>query len=228
MPLSAGVTTAARGQGRTYGGRSAAERAAERRATFMGAGLELFGTRAYDDVSVAAVVAEAGETRRAFYELFDDREALLRAVHDEIVAGELAHSLAAAGPPPATAAAVEPAVRALVDYYVEDPRRARVQFVTVVGVSPAFEAHRRATFRAIAEQLGAWLGDAAGADAAARRRAALALAGAVSELVMDWLWAQDEPIELLAHEIVTLAQARFFPAETGRTSPRRPGQTVRP
>jgi len=198
-------------EGRTYGGRSAAERAAERRGAFLEAGLELFGTRAYDDVSVTDLVTEAGETRRAFYELFDDREALLREVHDEVVGAQLAQLLAAAGPPPATAEVVEPAVRALVDYYVEDPRRARVQFVTVVGVSPAFEAHRRATFRAIAQQLGTWLGETAGPDEASRRRAALALAGAVSELVMDWLWAQDEPIDLLAQEIVTLARARFYP-----------------
>lgn len=199
-------------EGRTYGGRSAAERAAGRRAAFLAAALQLFGTRSYDDVSVTDLVTHAGQTRRAFYELFDDREALLRAVHDEVVTGQLTRMLAAAGPPPATAEAVEPAVRALVDYYVEDPRRARVQFVTVVGVSPAIEAHRRATFRAIAQRLGAVLGEAAGPDEASRRRAALALSGAVSELIMDWLWAQDEPIDLLADEVVTLTRARFYPS----------------
>ncbi len=201
------------GPGRPYAGRTAAERTSDRRQAFLEAGLELFGARAYDEVTVADLVAESGQTRRSFYEQFADREDLLRAVHDEVVAGQVAAIVEAAGPPPATFAAADRAVRAFVDYYAQDGRRARVQYVAVVGVSRAMEEQRRRTFRRIAEDLGAWLGPTAGPDGAARRRAALAFSGAVSELLMDWLWAQDEPLEAIRDEVVELLRARFFATE---------------
>lgn len=196
--------------GRTYAGRTAQERSAQRRAALLDAGLELFGTRAYDDVSVADVIAHAGCTRRAFYEQFADREALLRAVDDHVVAGELTTLLDAAGPPPATWPAIERAVTALTAFYAEDPRRAHVQYVAVVGVSAAMEEHRRHAFRAIADQLGAWLGPRAGATPVARRRAALAVSGAVSELMMDWLWDPDGALEDVTAEVLMLVRARMF------------------
>ncbi|WP_372789500.1 TetR/AcrR family transcriptional regulator [Paraconexibacter sp.] len=198
--------------GRRYAGRTATERATDRRRAFLDAGLELFGTRAYDEVSVADLVAESGQTRRSFYELFDDREGLLLAVHDEVVAGQVRAIVEAAGDPPASLRAADRATRAFVDYYAQDSRRAHVQYVAVVGVSRAMEEHRRRMFRTIAARLGEWLGPAAGDDGPARRRSALAFSGAVSELLMDWLWAQDEPLEAIRDEVLALLRARFFPA----------------
>ena len=206
MPVSG--TAAA---GRTYGGRSAEERAARRRAALLEAGLELFGTRAYEEVSVADVVALSGCTRRAFYEQFADREALLRAVDEHVVAQEIAVLVEAAGPPPATWPAVERAVTALTRFYAEDRRRAHVQYVAVVGVSTAMEEHRRQAFRLIADALGTWLGPRAGATPTARRRTALAISGAVSELMMDWLWDPDGPLEDVTAEALALVRARTFP-----------------
>lgn len=55
----------------------------------MESGLENFGTRPFDDVTVAQLVESAGQTRRAFYELFSGREDLLRAVHDEVGFGQM-------------------------------------------------------------------------------------------------------------------------------------------
>lgn len=198
--------------GRTYAGRTAEQRAAERRTALLEAGLALFGTRPYDEVSVADVVAVAGCTRRAFYEQFADREALLRAVDQHVVAGELATLVEAAGPPPATWPAVRRAVTALAAFYAEDPRRAHVQYVAVVGVSAAMEEHRREAFRHIADALGTWLGPRAGATPAARRRTALAISGAVSELMMDWLWDPRDPIEDVTAEVLALIRARCFPS----------------
>lgn len=209
--MSGGPATAA--TGRTYAGRTAAQRAAARREALLDAGLELFGTRPYDEVSVADVIAQAGCTRRAFYEQFDDREALLRAVDERVVAAGLATLVAAAGPPPATWPAVERALTAFTGFYAQDARRARVQFVAVVGVSTAMEEHRRAAFRLVADQLGAWLGPRAGATPAARRRTGLAISGAVSELMMDWLWRPDGPLQDVTAEALELVRARCFAAD---------------
>lgn len=196
--------------GRTYAGRTAAQRAAARREALLDAGLSLFGTRPYDEVSVADLLASAGCTRRAFYEQFADREALLRAVDERILREELSTLVAAAGPAPATWPAVERAITALTTFYAQDARRAHVKFVAVVGVSTAMEEHRRAAFRLVAEQLGAWLGERAGATPAARRRTALAISGAVSELMMDWLWRPDGPLHDVTAEALELVRARCF------------------
>lgn len=201
--------------GRSYGGESAEDRRGRRRRALLDAGLELFGTRAYDDVSVADVLALSGQTRRAFYEGFADREALLRAVHDELLAQQLAWLAEAAGPAlaePASAAAAERALRANVTWYREDRRRAQVQFVAVVGVSPAIEQMRREAVRALADSFGGWAGKRAGTDPAARRRAMVAFFGGFSELLVDWLWFQDSALEELVEELVRTMRLRFFPA----------------
>ena len=75
--------------GRTYAGQTAEERQAKRRAAFMEAGLELYGTKSYAAVTVPEIVEQAGQTRRAFYECFADREDLLRAVDQELVREQL-------------------------------------------------------------------------------------------------------------------------------------------
>src|SRR3954453_2890192 len=82
--------------GRVYAGRTAEERALERREALLDAGLELFGTRPFTGVSVSAVIQLAKVTRRGFYEQFKDRVDLLRAV-DERTRDGIAHLLAPLG-----------------------------------------------------------------------------------------------------------------------------------
>src|SRR4029077_5184552 len=55
---------------RAYGGVSAEDRIAARRAKLLDAGLELFGTRGYATTGVKDVCREAGLTDRYFYESF--------------------------------------------------------------------------------------------------------------------------------------------------------------
>ncbi len=199
---------------RTYAGRTAAERESLRRRHLLEAGLELFGTRPYEEVSVSDLVAAARETRRGFYESFSDREQLLRAVHDQLLEQQLAHVAEAAGADlarPATYEAAARTLRANAAWYGEDARRARIQFTAVVGVSPAMEQMRREAFRTLAGSFGTWAGERAGPDPAARRRAMVAFFGGFSELLMDWLWAQDDQLEDIVEELVETMRRRFFP-----------------
>lgn len=204
------------GSRRTWGGRTAEERDAVRRAAFLEAGLELYGTRPSEDVSVAEIVATAGQTRRAFYELFADREDLLRQVDANVGRGALGVAVAVAtanGPLPQRPSwpVAEAVLRAVLAYYREDPRRINVAFVAVVGVSAEMEAHRRHQLRTLSEGMAALLGDRAGDDPLTRRRAAQAFAGALSELLIDWAHGPEDDIDGVERELVTLLRARFFP-----------------
>src|ERR1044072_5196426 len=66
---------------RTYGGRSAADRRAERRERLREAGLALFGTEGYATSSIEKLCTHAGVSTRNFYEEFRAREDLLIALH---------------------------------------------------------------------------------------------------------------------------------------------------
>src|SRR5579875_1767846 len=134
---------------RRYRGLTAAERHRQRRELLLDAGLELFGTLGYAASSVRAISQQAGLNSRYFYESFADREALLIAVYERIVA--------------AIAAATKDA-RTIADQarwgldanwaiLTGDRRKARVLAIEVVGVSERLEALRRAYRHAFADLL---------------------------------------------------------------------------
>lgn len=86
--------------GRTYGGASPAERASQRRSRLLEAGLALYGTQGFGATSIDAVCAEAGLTKRYFYESFASAEELLTAVYldaTDRVQREVAEAILAAG-----------------------------------------------------------------------------------------------------------------------------------
>lgn len=129
---------------RTYGGRTLADRRIERRQRFLDAALAEFSGVGYAASSVTSLCRAAGLSRRQFYELFTDREQLLVELYDEIqgsarraVDDALAHS---------TSHELTDLARTAMAAYMsavgDDPRRAEVSFVQIVGVSPAVERHR--------------------------------------------------------------------------------------
>ena len=146
---------------RSYGGTPVEDRRRERRRRFLDAGLRLFGTDGYASTSVPAICKAAGLSSRQFYEAFDDREHLLRELYDELqelTMGAVADAFARIAEPLASGEAtlldgIEALTAAFVDCYAERPDRTRVSFVEVVGVSPAFEEHRREIRRRWSELL---------------------------------------------------------------------------
>jgi AcrR family transcriptional regulator len=137
--------------GRNYAGRTLSERRAERRERLIAAGLQEIGTAGYAETSVKDVCARAGLTERYFYEQFIDREAMLIAVFDhviEIVSG--AAFAAAVAAAPTESARVRAGIHGFLSALSEDPRRARVQLVEVVGRSPELERRRFAAMRTFA------------------------------------------------------------------------------
>ena len=86
---------------RPYGGVQARERVAERRRRLLDAGLELLGgAEDPPDLTVRAICGEAGVTARYFYESFTDKDALVAAVFDGVIADIAATTQAAVAAAP--------------------------------------------------------------------------------------------------------------------------------
>ncbi len=178
-----------RGSPRRYQGLTASERTARRRAAILSSALELFGTAGYHATPVKRICRSAGLTERYFYESFSDREDCLAALYDELVAGLRSATTAAmddAGPGPdsVTAAALDAFIRHLAD----DPRRARVVLVEVVGVSEDMELRRHRVLRGFTDIITAtWAHTDPASMPPHPHLAATALAGGVNHLLVDWL-----------------------------------------
>lgn len=171
-----------------YGGRSERERRADRRARLLAAGLDLFGTDGWTTTTIEKICTAAGVATRSFYEEFSSREALLLAVFEDVLAGVVAEVT----PRVAVGGGVEQQVRAGLSGYVEhltaDPRRARVVHHEV-RVAGTLEDQRQATVVRFAELIAQV---AQLPDTPRTRTTGIALAGAVSEVLVDWV-AQPEP-----------------------------------
>ncbi|MFD0685391.1 TetR/AcrR family transcriptional regulator [Actinomadura fibrosa] len=198
---------------RSYGGRSAEERRAERRERLLAAGLELFGTRGYAATSIERLCATASVSTRNFYEEFSGREELLTALHrtiNERARQALADSYTGAADA-GLAARVERAVRAFVTVTASDPRWARIAFVEVIGVSAELERYRLGWRTQWAEAMQAIVAEAvARGEAVDRdyRLTVIAIIGAVNNLVHHWsARGQDVPLDDITAELTHLILA---------------------
>ncbi|MFW6067138.1 MAG: TetR/AcrR family transcriptional regulator [Myxococcota bacterium] len=194
-------------------GKTAAERRAERRERLLATGLELFGTLGYGETTIEGICAHAHVTARHFYEEFDSREALLMAVYDRVVAQGMGAVTVALEQAPADdpLARARAAVRAFVDSMLDDPRRARVQCVQVVGVSAEMERHRRRVLRMFAGLLEREARELARRGLIAERPfhiGAMAFVAGINELVIEALEAPRRfPKDAIVEESVVLLAA---------------------
>jgi AcrR family transcriptional regulator len=175
---------------RPYRGVSAEQRRADRRERLLEAGLDLFGSDGWGATTVRGVCARAGLTERYFYESFKDREALLLAVFDEIIAEATRVVLeAVAAAPHDEREKSRAAIAAFVDLMTDDPRKGRVAFVEAMG-SEQLMLRRLATMRAFAQlitdQAQAFYGKSSVPRADAELTALL-LVGGLAETLIAWL-----------------------------------------
>jgi len=160
---------------------------APRREKLIQAGFELLGEHGSTGTTVRGVCARAGLNPRYFYESFDDLDALVAAVFDDIMAETTGVTLAAIADAPNTAdEKTRAALGAAIRHIAEDPRRLRI----VLGEAGegALARRRAATISRTAELM---------ADQAARfygiprddkllLSSTFMLAGGISELVLAW------------------------------------------
>jgi AcrR family transcriptional regulator len=142
---------------RTYGGLAMAERVAARRARFVEAGLERFGTQGFRGATVRGICAAAGLTDRYFYESFATLEALLAEVYRTLThafAARLTEESIRSEAWSGDAVAIERQTTAAYELWfdtVRDPRFARIVLVEVLGVSADIDALYEASVRQMAE-----------------------------------------------------------------------------
>jgi AcrR family transcriptional regulator len=115
---------------RIYGGMTAEQREAGRRSRLIDTAIELMGTRGAADTTVTAVCATSGVTSRYFYQHFADRDALLRAVAEQLRT-TMQGAIVAAIPEGSLApdALAQAPIRAMLTMIHNDPRLARILFV---------------------------------------------------------------------------------------------------
>jgi AcrR family transcriptional regulator len=187
---------------RVYGGVSAEDRRADRRARLVESALELVSRDRWTAVTVRGVCGEAGLTERYFYESFDDRDSLLLAVFDRVAAEAAAGIVAAVDEAPHDARAKSrAALSAFVSMLTDDPRRARAMLVESMA-SPALRERRATAVHRFATLIRDRGREFYGDDAVGERDAeitALALVGGLAELVVAWL---DGRIEVSRERLV--------------------------
>ncbi|MGC0362463.1 AcrR family transcriptional regulator [Rhodococcus sp. 27YEA15] len=198
---------------RYYGGKPVASRRAERRSLFMDAALDVFTGRSYARSSVADVCSAAGLARRQFYEEFSSREDLLIALYDGIQSEARAAMSAALTRETSgeLRALVKAAITAFVESIGQDPRRAQIVFVDIVGVSPRVEEHRIEQRSIWVEFFEATVRGSVGIDfvpPGGYALASTAFIGALTALIQQWSIADPRPpVADLADLMTTLLEA---------------------
>jgi AcrR family transcriptional regulator len=196
-------------QVRSYGGKTADERAAERRARLVAATVDVLETRGVARTTMTAICAAAGLTERYFYESFANVDDALVAALDDVAAeiAELAVSTLAAteGSPRDRLHAV---MLAFVDLLAQSPARARVAVVHSTG-NTRLRARRHELVGMFAdlvarEAAGLYGDDVWPADRA-RIHGLVYIAG-LAELVGAWLTGD---LTLSEDELVDAAEVLF-------------------
>lgn len=137
---------------RSYGGVTATERVATRRARLVDAAVELYGTHGYAATGIKDICRVAGLTDRYFYESFTGQPELFVAAFQH-VSGALVAAVAGA----VATAPVEPeaqahaAVQSFVTAIVDDPRTARLLFFEAAAVGATVEREVRRSIRRFAD-----------------------------------------------------------------------------
>lgn len=174
--------------GRRYSGRTQAERHAERRGRLLECGLEAFGTKGFDSTSIDQLCVAAGVATRSFYEVFDSREAVLIALHDDVNARAYNAVIEALGAAPD--GDIELRVKAAMDAYLSvmtrDERFLRIVTREMVGATSATHAARRVALQQFVGLIGAEAQNMVVAGLRPPRDgtlAAVALVGAITALI---------------------------------------------
>jgi AcrR family transcriptional regulator len=170
---------------RSYGGASAEERVAERRARLMEAGLELLGTAGLHGITVRGVIEQARLTPRYFYESFPDLDSLIVEVYDAVVAEVRDASVAALlEAPKDTRARVHAVITTIVNHFGDDPRKGRLVLAEAMA-SPALMRRRLDTSHMFADLMS---GRAVGHEASPELTlAARFIVGGFAEALNAWL-----------------------------------------
>jgi AcrR family transcriptional regulator len=160
--------------------RAEVERAQRER--LVGAMAHVSSTVGYEEATVERVLAEAGVSRRTFYELFEDREDCFVAAYDDAMARVLRAVTDAYLDCEAPERRLERALEVLLELCAGDPDCARMCVVEVFAAGARARERRAEAMDRLARLVEHALGELRGDDRL-DRLSAQALVGAVHELI---------------------------------------------
>lgn len=194
---------------RVWGGRTVAERMAERRAALLQATIDIAGESGASAVTTKAVCQRAGVAERRLYESFESRDALLLAAFDECMARGAERLMAAAlGAPGDTLVdRLRHMIAASVDMAVADPALVRIVFVESVS-DPVLRGRSEMVHTALEDLLTQAMPDAELADVVDPATAVFGVGGAIT-LFTRWLsgrieMSRDYFVEFATRTVVRL------------------------
>jgi AcrR family transcriptional regulator len=173
--------------------RAAAAPGASHRERLVAGMVAAVAERGYAATTITDVVRHARVSRRTFYEHFPDKEACFLAAYDAVSDAILSAIEGAAAEHHEGRERVVAGVRAYLQGLALEPVIARVFTVEILSAGPEALVRRRAVLRRFAASLRAQVEAAAEAGAPVRLIGdvtALALAGAIHELVLEALEAE--------------------------------------
>lgn len=192
--------------GRRYGGRSGAERTAERRVALLEAAFRIVAGDDWHALRIDALCREAGLSKRYFYEAFASLDELSTALVGWLVGDLIAATLGGRDRTP------EGFVRATLEPFVahlaEDPRRARVLFGAVPGDGAAARHRDEALHRLTVAAIGVGLEVHEVRPGPTVDLGASFLVGGTVQAILDWLAAPaPRPQAALVDDLEGLWQA---------------------
>lgn len=210
-------------EGRSYAGRSAAERDAERRARLLAGARQVIGGEGYASTTVEKICTRAGVSTRHFYLLYATKEDAFVDLYRELTAESYRRAIevfgASEGRP--MAERVPEAFIAYLEPMFTDRPAARIAFIEVMGVSPRLEEIRLAFRESLIEFI-----QAEGSAAVRRgeiadrdfRFAALALIGAANAIVYDWVNRPKPPADRAMRQALANLANTLIVASPGRAA----------
>lgn len=179
---------------RSYRGMSAEQRLADRRERLMTAAYTLYAKPGFAATTIERLCSEARISNRAFYECFGGREELLQALHERCVEESLAVVAKALQEAPATLdGRVKAGIRAYIEFAAADWRRARIMHLEVRRSGDVLTASRQRAVDSFARLVEEASADFPQARSLKRRLVALGVIGALQELLIEWILADQQP-----------------------------------
>lgn len=180
--------------GRSYRGMSAEERLAERRERLISAAYMLYSDPGFPETTIEKLCTAARISNRAFYECFSGRNELMQALHERCVQETLtavAKSIAQAPDTPLGRA--EAGIAGYITYVTEDRRRARIMHLEVRRAGDCLTMSRQQAVQAFTQIIETNVFDLPRVAETDRRLLALGMIGAIQELLIEWVLADDPP-----------------------------------
>ncbi|MEU4578102.1 TetR/AcrR family transcriptional regulator [Nonomuraea sp. NPDC023979] len=179
---------------RSYRGMSAEQRLADRRERLMTAAYTLYAKPGFTVTTIERLCSEARISNRAFYECFSSQEELLQVLHERCVEESLAVVAKALQDAPNTLdGRIKAGIRAYIEFATADWRRARIMHVEVRRSGDILSASRQRAIDSFARLVEDASAEFPAAIVANRRLVALGVIGALQELLIEWLLADDPP-----------------------------------